>query len=87
MAELSRMPPADVDALVEKSTESEADYVQRIKLGEPSAAHRVKFNCAGCGKVLGYGPADGIGSDVYHPACSEIESAARRAWNLKQARG
>ena len=87
MAELSRMNPADVDSLVEKSTESEAEYVHRIKLGNPSAAHGVKFTCAGCGKILGYGPADGIGSDRYHPACSEIESAARRAWNLKQARG
>ena len=63
MAELSRMHPADVDSLVEKSTESEADYVRRIKLGEPSAAHRVKFTCAGCGPATGYGPPAGLASD------------------------
>ena len=72
---------------IESSEESEAEYVRRIKLGNPSTAHMEKFTCAGCGKILGYGPADGIGSDVYHPACAEIESAARRAWNLKKARG
>ena len=72
---------------IESSSESEAGHVQRIKLGQPSKVHRQKFNCAGCGKVLGYGPAEGIGPDVYHPVCAEIESAARRAWNLKQAIG
>ena len=72
---------------IEQSEESEAEYVQRIKLGNPSLVHRKKFTCAGCGRVLGYGPPGGIGSDVYHPACAEIESAARRAWNLKRAMG
>ena len=75
------------DREIESSEESEADYVQRIKLGNPSLVHRNKFTCAGCGKVMGYGPPDGIGSDVYHPACAEIESVARRTCNLKRAGG
>ena len=87
MDELSRMHPADVDAVVEKSTESAAEYDQQIKLGLQDLVHRQKFTCAGCGQAMGYGPPGGIGSDVYHPACAEIESAARRAWNLKRAMG
>ena len=79
--------PEITEREIEQSEESAAEYDLRIKLGQPSTVHRMKFKCAGCGQSMGYGPADGIGPDAYHPRCAELESEAMRVRNLKRAMG
>ena len=82
--------PEITEREIEQSEESAAEYDQRIQLSLPGMdfiLHQKKFICAGCGRALGYGPADGIGPEAYHPACAERESEAMRARNLKRAMG
>ena len=82
--------PEITEREIEQSTESAAEYDQRIQLslqGLGFILHQKKFICAGCGKAMGYGPADGIGPDGYHPRFAELESEAMRARNLKRAMG
>ncbi len=33
--------------------------------------HAQRFACHGCGLALGFGPADGLNGQAYHPVCQE----------------